>query len=229
MALSGFCLTLSALRRETSLREFFRRRARRILPGYYVALALCLALTALIPWLHVAHDERWALALPAFSKGALIPHLLLVHNLSPEWMFKIDPPLWALAIEAQLYVAFALSFLPLYRRSGRLAVLCAGATLSFLPLLFLPHNSNLFWTCPWYALIFCFGIIGAAWREKPIAQKYARLLTGLLFLPFAAQVLAGDSWHAAHPIRTDLLTGLFVTSLMVAPPQRVVRFLESRP
>jgi peptidoglycan/LPS O-acetylase OafA/YrhL len=50
----------------------------------------------------------------------------------------------------------------------------------------------------------------------------------LLALLFALQVLSGNAWHQAHPIRSDLITGLFVASLLGRIPSGVRRFLETR-
>ena len=52
IVISGFCLTLPVVSAGEQLRggtfEFLKRRARRILPPYYGALALCLALIATV-------------------------------------------------------------------------------------------------------------------------------------------------------------------------------------
>src|SRR5881275_2600112 len=100
IVLSGFSLALSPARhgwRLDGVSGFARRRARRILPPYYAALAFSLA----VAWLVV----------PAPGEGipgakSVVVNGLLVQNLvgapSP------DRPLWSIAVEAQLYVVFPL-------------------------------------------------------------------------------------------------------------------------
>ena len=235
VALSGYCLTRSELRSGASsesignkLRSFFRRRAARLLPAYYAALAGSLALAVIVPFLRTPCGARWDMALPALSADALLPHLLLIHNLSPAWISRIDPPLWSMAVEAQLSVLFALLLFPLYRQAGRLALLVGGGILGFLPLLALPSGRNLFWTCPWLLPIFCFGMVAAAGGD-PALRHRSRLVTACLTLPMLALMLSGNVYRAAHPVRSDLLTGLFVACLLVDPPRGVVRALETRP
>src|SRR4051794_28800194 len=96
IVLSGYCLMRPVVRDPSGrvrggLVAFFRRRARRILPSYYAALALCWLLIAIFPGLQRPDRVRWDRALPAFEPGVVASHLLLVHNLDERWMFKVDP------------------------------------------------------------------------------------------------------------------------------------------
>src|SRR4051812_49429650 len=111
MVLSGFCLMLPVAKSSGgALRDGFwgylRRRARRILPPYYVSVALTLALIALVPGMNRASGEFWGRALPVFTKGNLLSHALLLHSLSPTWNYRINPPLWTLGSEWALYFIF---------------------------------------------------------------------------------------------------------------------------
>ncbi|MBB6049415.1 acyltransferase family protein [Armatimonas rosea] len=121
LVLSGFCLTYPVLRRaggdlsqtRLNLREFAVRRARRILPPYYVALAL-VALVALTlaeaPMRHPVIGWGWD----------VLAHAFLVHNLSSKTVLTLNGSFWSLGLEAQWYVAFPL-VLAWARRKGWLA------------------------------------------------------------------------------------------------------------
>ena len=80
-------------------------------------LVLCWLLIALIPGLQRAERVRWDRALPAFEPGVVLSHLLLVHNLDERWIFKVDPPLWSVATEWQIYWLFP-GLLAVWRRHG---------------------------------------------------------------------------------------------------------------
>src|SRR5437016_5916610 len=77
IVLSGYCLMLPVARSaDGKLRggagEYLKRRARRILPPYYAALALTLALAALVPWLRQGTGEYWDQSLPAFKPDVIV-------------------------------------------------------------------------------------------------------------------------------------------------------------
>src|SRR4051812_48905247 len=100
IVLSGFSLALSPARRgwrQDGLRSFALRRARRILPPYWAALAFSLA----VAWLVVPPPGQ-----PAPDTGSVVVNGLLVQNLvgvpSPNRSF------WSIAVEAQLYLLFPL-------------------------------------------------------------------------------------------------------------------------
>src|SRR5262249_53052417 len=101
----GSAVSLPALQ----LRTFAVRRARRILPPYFAAVALFSLLPLWNPWAVYVHRVPTALELGS--------HLLLVHNLFPSTVLSIDGPLWSLALDAQLYVAFPV-LVGLFRHVG---------------------------------------------------------------------------------------------------------------
>jgi len=146
IVLSGFCLMLPVARGNGYLRGGFRqfalRRAQRILPPYYAAVCLSLFLIWLLPCLSHPDNGLWQGALPAFSTGAIISHLLLVHNWSHAWFFKIDYPIWTVATEWQIYFIFALLLLPISRRFGNLAMLAAAFAVAYIPPHFLHQHSD---------------------------------------------------------------------------------------
>ncbi len=70
--------------------RFYKKRALRILPAYWVALAILLALS----W-RIAKDPVWLNALT---------HALFIHDIFPRYNRDLDGPFWTLAVEAQFYL-----------------------------------------------------------------------------------------------------------------------------
>ncbi len=159
IVLSGYCLMLPVARSsDGKLRggivNYIKRRARRILPPYYAALVLSLLFTALIPaTLMSATGWHWNSGQPAFTLDGILSHLLLLHNLKGKWMFSINPPMWSVSLEWQIYFVFAFLLLPIWRRLGIIPVLVIASIFAAAIGLRLAH-----W---WYIILFTLGMIGA--------------------------------------------------------------------
>jgi peptidoglycan/LPS O-acetylase OafA/YrhL len=122
IVLSGFVLMLPVARSEDlELRggfgRYIGRRAKRILPPYYASLLLFLIMIWTIPVLQVQSGTAWDNKIPV-TIGGVVSHLLVVHNLSPEWIYQINGPAWSIATEWQIYFLMPLVLLPLWRRLG---------------------------------------------------------------------------------------------------------------
>lgn len=138
IVLSGYSLMLPVARSSDGQlvggwREYFMRRARRILPPYYAALALSLFLIAVIPILNTRGDYWWDDTLPAFEAAPIISHLLLVHNWDDKWISAINMPMWSVAVEWQIYFLLPSILLPVWRRFGAAALLGAGIIIGLVP------------------------------------------------------------------------------------------------
>ncbi len=162
IVLSGYCLMLPVARADGNLRggtvQYLLRRARRILPPYYVALVLSLILIATIPGMNQISGTRWDVALPALDRGAISAHLLLIHNLNPDWVHTINPPMWSVATEWQIYFLFPLLLLPIWRRFGNRVTIAVAFTLGIAPRFVFDHL-NL--ACPWFLGLFALGMVAA--------------------------------------------------------------------
>ena len=127
IVISGFCLMLPLARHDKVQMEgaasFIARRARRILPPYYAALAVTLLLMLVIPGMNQVTGGNWLSALPAFDASTIVSHLLLFHHWSDQWILKINPPLWSIGVEWQIYFLMPWFFLPALRRLGRIKML----------------------------------------------------------------------------------------------------------
>jgi peptidoglycan/LPS O-acetylase OafA/YrhL len=231
IVLSGFSLALSPARhgwRLDGVSRFALRRARRILPPYWAALAFSL----LVAWLVVA------------PPGQGVPHAksvvvngLLVQNLvgapSPNRSF------WSIAVEAQLYVLFPLLLL-MVRRFGA-AVMVAAVTLVVAMVGILgPHVSGLdtfvIQSPPDLAALFAVGVLAAGIVGAGSARRswpWARLA-----LAAAAPVVAtiwwqGSVWTLDHLFWVDLALAPAVACLLAAlatgRPARLLRLLDARP
>jgi peptidoglycan/LPS O-acetylase OafA/YrhL len=231
IVLSGFSLALSPARdgwRLGSASRFAYRRARRILPAYWAALAFSL----LVAWLVVPPPGQ---GLPT-SKSVVV-NGLLVQNLvgapSPNRSF------WSMAVEAQLYVVFPLLLL-MVRRFGAI-VMVTGVTLVVAAVgLAGPHVSRLdtfvVQSPPDLAALFAVGILAAG----IVGASRARRAWPWHWLALAAAVPVvatiwwrGSVWTLDHLFWVDLALGPAVACLLAAlatgRPLSLLRLLDSRP
>jgi len=130
--LSGFCLyyPLTKTGDRRSWPEFFRRRAKRLLPPYYAAIAtIALLPFAIAPMAGyvglIAGHASW----PSWHQ--LWTHLLLVHTLGTDTFFGLNGPFWSLGIEVQFYIAFPVAVWLVQRLGWRGVCLIAALTVSY--------------------------------------------------------------------------------------------------
>ena len=231
IVLSGFSLALSPARHGWRLDGVFRfaqRRARRILPPYWAALAFSLA----VAWLVVPPPGQ---GVP--DAKSVVVNGLLVQNLvgapSPNVSF------WSMAVEAQLYVVFPLLLL-MVRRWGAI-VMVASVTLVVATVGIVgPHVSRLdvfvIHSPPDLAALFAVGVLSAGIVGASRARRswpWARLA-----LAAAAPVLAtiwwqGSVWTLDHLFWVDLALGPAIACLLAGlatgHPVRLLRLLDARP
>ncbi|GAC1310660.1 MAG: acyltransferase [Vulcanimicrobiaceae bacterium] len=123
--ISGFCLFVPYARARfdgrprPALATFVARRARKILPSYYVSLALVVALGA-------AHfgSARDALV-------QIVAHATFVHVFDDATYGGINGVLWSLAIEVQFYVVFPLVAWCATRAPALVCASLAGGALAY--------------------------------------------------------------------------------------------------
>jgi peptidoglycan/LPS O-acetylase OafA/YrhL len=195
--LSGFLLYrpfLAAARGERPfpvLRSYARRRAARLLPAYWFALAGSFALLA---WLE--HPLRTsARELPVF--------LLFSQNYLTETAKRLDPPMWSLAVEVSFYAALPLiGFLALRagpRRRTQLA-LCGALALAGVAYTALSVALAFPWTAtatlPIHLTEFASGMaVAVLLHGRGIARR-----TGLALVAAGALLVLGNAaWHELTP------------------------------
>jgi peptidoglycan/LPS O-acetylase OafA/YrhL len=230
LVLSGFSLALSAARngwRLGGVAGFLRRRAWRILPPYWAALALSLA----VAWLVV----------PASHFGPPNGSTILVYGFVVQDMFTAPTPngaFWSIGVEAELYLVFPLILL-IRRRLGPVTLI-AGVTLLVVARGLMAKNANpvegMNWLAPNLAPVFVAGLIGAGVMVAP--EKIRRLpwhwLAALTALPVLSLVLfEGSVWTVAHYFWVDLAVVPAMTMLLAAVatgrPAFLMRLLATRP
>ena len=223
IVLSGYCLMIPVAKSGGILRggflNYIKRRSRRILPPYYAALILSVALIGLR-----GVFERYSGFQPAYSGyrlslGSFFSHLFLLHNLNRAWVTEINAPMWSIAIEWQIYFLFPI-LLILWRRFGFAALSVAVFGVGFAPH-YLFHGF-LDWTYPWYIGLFVMGMAGStvnfssisrlrSWQTRVPWGRGAAIL-GLGFLTFGS--LHGG-WYADHRWIADPVVGLATVCLLV--------------
>lgn len=230
LVLSGYCLMIPVARSGGTIRgglaDFARRRAWRILPTYYAALATCLLLPFLVPALRASEGPlRWRVTQPV-TAPALVAHLMMVHHLSADWAYRIDYPMWSIPIEWWLYGLFALALVPLWRwlGTGALAVgtVAVGLALSW-------------WAGPdyetlrlHYLALFGLGMAGAALnfatrngvRVAGIERASGFLaLAGVIAFVVLRRIVPNDEW--TPDLRLALACGVATTALLVWATARI--------
>jgi peptidoglycan/LPS O-acetylase OafA/YrhL len=191
--LSGFLLAapwIAAARGEREapkLGRYIARRAARIVPAYWLALAGAVLL------LHgTGHGRDVPLQdLPKF--------IFFLPNVFPETRNQLDPPMWSLHVEVSFYVVLPLIGLALMRaghgRRGLLAVcgvlIAAGVAWTTAGTLG-NWTPEITWTLPTYLATFMCGVVAAvlAYEAKP-----RRWVAHAAFALGAAAVLGDAVWH----------------------------------
>jgi peptidoglycan/LPS O-acetylase OafA/YrhL len=161
IAISGFCLMLPVLANEGTFGSrgasgFFIRRARRILPPYYMALLLSIILVATC--LNRVTHSIFDVSLP-MTKAGIVSHLLLIHNLNDKTANNINLPLWSIAVECQIYLLFPI-LVVIRKRFGMSAVL-AGTYLLSIAIQSYVQNTSYWGLKPLFLFVFALGMYAA--------------------------------------------------------------------
>jgi peptidoglycan/LPS O-acetylase OafA/YrhL len=231
IVLSGFSLALSPARhgwRLDATSRFAQRRARRILPAYWAALAFSLA----IAWLIVPQPGY---GVP--DAKSVIVNGLLVQNIvgarSPNAAF------WSMAVEAQLYILFPLLLL-LIRRFSTTVMLSVVMLVVVAVGIVGPHVSRLdtfvIRSAPDLAALFAIGIVAAGIVTASRARRawpWGWLALAALAPAIATFWSQGSAWTLDHLYWVDLELGPAIACLLAAvatgQAKHLMRLLDSRP
>ncbi|WP_433250264.1 acyltransferase family protein [Streptosporangium sp. CA-135522] len=230
IVLSGFSLAVSPARsgwRLGGARRFARRRAWRILPPYWAALAFSLV----IAWTLVSQP----------GEGAPTAKSVLVYGLLLQDLFGAPSPngaFWSIAVEAQLYLAFPLLLLVL-RRAGAIVMLVAVTVVVAAIGVLAPSVhlvDMLMRLTPQFAVLFAVGVvaagvIGAGERARRLPWHWLALLAAVPV--FAVIVIRGSVWTVEHYFWIDIAlgpaVGLLLAGVVTGRPAPLVRLLDLRP
>lgn len=232
IVVSGFSLAIAPARNEWRLKggalTFLRRRAWRIIPTYWAALALsCIVFGLITPGVTGDNVSLKAIAV----HGVLLQDV--VNSPKPNGAF------WSIAVEWQIYFLFPL-LLWLRRRVGlQLFILISGVTViaAYLGAVTVPMLHRILNVTPQYALLFVFGAAAATVLQHALDRRSARWLS-IGFLVGAVSLIAlcvvqGSVWIDAEYFWIDLLAGATtacgLARLACPNPPRVAAFLSTRP
>lgn len=231
IVLSGFSLAVAPARRDWQLggtTRFLRRRAWRILPPYWAALAFSVLVATTLAAENPAAvpDGKSVLVYGALVQDA-------VHANSPNSAF------WSIAVEAQLYLVFPLLLL-LRRRIG--AAAAVGAVLAAVLVVKgfsdqVPLFASLLHLTPEFAVLFTVGVVAAGvldTRRERLRRVPWAPLAGIGLAAFVLWlVLAGPVWTVNHYFAVDLVLaapiGCLLAAVALGAPAPLVRLLDTAP
>jgi peptidoglycan/LPS O-acetylase OafA/YrhL len=230
IVLSGFSLALSPARRGWRLdgiSHFAQRRAWRILPAYWAALAFSLA----VAWLIVPQPGHGMPdAKSVLVNGLLVQNIVGAH--SPNAAF------WSMAVEAQLYLAFPLMLL-IVRRFSAIVMLAAATLLVAGVGIVGPHiglHTFVIQSPPDLAALFAVGVLAAGIVGASRARAswpWHRLALAAALPVLATIAWQGSVWTLDHLFWIDLALGPAVACLLAGlatgRPAFLLRLLDTRP
>lgn len=215
-AISG-CLIFASWDRSPSWRDYAVRRARRILPGYYAATAVCLAVAFLV---FRRFDVGGFLAANLTFLNHLHPGIDGVFDGNPE-NAAMNGSLWTIRIEIMFY-ALVPAVAYLGRRLGADRFLVATALLSIayryaldgrLPFLPLAPHPSLAVALPGQWSHFAAGAL--IYRHLDAFRKHGKWLVGPALALYAGAYFGGI--YAFRPLSIPVLVLSFC---FLAPPMR---------
>jgi peptidoglycan/LPS O-acetylase OafA/YrhL len=218
IVLSGFVITLPLVPIIRSTEspgkvqwmKFFGRRAKRILPPYFAALAISIVLMV------------WLAGFNALKLSDVVGHLFLLQDWGVGNSFAINGPMWSIPVEWHIYFTVPLLFLG-WRYFGApiTAVLCV--CLAYGVLHFLPHDDNVrLAISPQYYGIFSVGAAAAfcvnrtsVATAKPVSHALEIQLIASLFICSIGIFWKPWLWYATHFEHFDLVFSIFSAFLIV--------------
>jgi peptidoglycan/LPS O-acetylase OafA/YrhL len=231
IVLSGFSLALSPARhgwRLDAVYRFAQRRARRILPPYWAALAFSLA----VAWLIVPQPGNGVPdAKSVWVNGLLVQNIVTAHR--PNAAF------WSMAVEAQLYLAFPLLLLMVRRWSGAVMVGVVALIVVAVGIVG-PHVAHLnvfvLQSPPDLAALFAVGVLSAGIVGASTARRswpWPRLALAAVAPVLVLIWWGGSVWTLDHIYWVDLSLGPAIACLLAGlatgRPAGLLRVLDTRP
>jgi peptidoglycan/LPS O-acetylase OafA/YrhL len=200
--LSGTVIRLSTERRRESRYEFLRRRAARILPLYWFAVAFTLAVQLCV----TGHTDSWK---------QITGNLLMLQTQEALLVgpVRFNDPLWSLSFETVFYVIFACT---IGRFQGVLLKAWAAAAVAGVVLQVVWNPEGV----PGHLVImFAYSAIWLLGYYLPDVAKVlnvdaAAAITCLGFVPMASRLVPTEAFHY-HCAAVHLLVAVFVAPLIV--------------
>ncbi|MDT3405066.1 acyltransferase family protein [Mucilaginibacter terrae] len=190
IVISGFSLMLPVIKRNYELGspvEFYKRRIKRILPPYYIALGISVVLVLF--FIGGQTKTFWSNSLP-MTVPNIFTHVFFVNDILKSHTYKINYSLWSIPVECRIYLFFPLLLL-VRRRWGALPTLGLAVLVSVVLLGVMAglkqfyHDVNL--TTPGvnpYIILFTLGMLAAdiSFGTDERYQKLKQVRWGLLIV-----------------------------------------------
>ena len=218
--LSGFLITWLLLKEQEktgsiSLKGFYRRRALRIFPAFYVFWMLSVGTRLL--W-HEQGQVPWSQAFSAFFYVSNYFHAIF--HPSPDFIIHT----WSLSAEEQFYLLWPLTFL-LFARRRRRRLLISGLSLVIAAIWL--HRLHLWITAhAAYYITYAFdtradallvGCLLALVLKEGLAQRFLNTLCQPVWAPLVTALLIGLSVFVGRRFEAfELTAGLTIEPLLVA-------------
>jgi peptidoglycan/LPS O-acetylase OafA/YrhL len=243
IVLSGFCLSLpSAGAGNYTIRggvlDYFLRRSKRILPPYFFALLLSIAVAFFL-----GNTKE-------LTFNSLLTHTFLVHNWFPQYVRLLNMAHWSVATEWQIYFLLPFLFLPVWRRFGIIWVVIIGFFVGLIPQFIAPQSAPFDHVCPWYAGLFALGILGAhcatlaSWHSGPWPRRLPLIAAGIGALYLVSKYMGlgmlGQGVFSMGWLMDAQAGGLSLALILFlvadqhrnqnqsSPPSKIVQVLSSR-
>jgi peptidoglycan/LPS O-acetylase OafA/YrhL len=132
MVLSGFCLFWPLTNNPNAFnwRSYALKRARRILPAYYGAIAYAILVpVTLVPIVRLAGWQANFQPVPSLRQ--IVSHLFLIHTLFRDTWDGITGAFWSMGLEAQFYLVFPFLALAWKHLGVRAVAYAALASVAF--------------------------------------------------------------------------------------------------
>jgi len=226
ICISGFCLMLPIVRGDGTLRggawQFFKRRARRILPPYYAALFLCLALIATV--IGKPTGSLWDVCI-AIRPIDIASHLLLLQHFFGTG--RINYSFWSISLEWQIYFLFPL-FVLAFRRIGALATTGAALAVGYAVMILLgPHSERIDRSNLHYVGLFTLGMtaaqaaFGTSGTVSSIRSKVPWTAVAVALIGVQAAMMLHWGWHTAmHSwLILDVFSAATAGAMLIAASQ----------
>lgn len=228
IVLSGFCLAIPIVNNDLNLKGGFKRyisrRAKRLIPPYYIALLLSGLLIFLFPILQEPHNTAWDNKLPV-TIGSVVSHIGLFHNLNNSWIYKINGAHWSIATEWQIYWFFPL-ILFFWKKYNLLV------SFSIITILALILYKIVPFAAPQFLILFFMGVVCCyyAFRSKSF-NKINLPLSSVLLCAFFAFLI----FRKTSPLIANITLGLFFSYFLYScfvykkTHHKTLFLLESKP